>query len=1471
MNSSQSPQKSAIGQSKAPASQVARRKRLTIVGFTMVVVIIPFCLYYLFFVTSQTTYFSKRNFRVLAGIGDHISSKIDNLGTNLVNVAKKAKQDKSDKTKVEGKDNSDIKQLERNQAATPAADVLKVKEAVKLVPDLKFDPVQYQPTAQTKPNSKARTALQVSNSNTGSSSGNPTPPGANTNTGSNGAAPEGQRPATSTVPATGSEPRVTLSVRPEKGSFWLYLEYHGAANALPADFPVKSDLNILFEPFVSRYVIDELYETRERLFDEVVVAEQETGRVIFERGPAGLKVVTLDSLLNNKGGKLDLKLADQSSSLADVQIAGADYKLFLQPVRLTLSAATDDNRSGVRWVVCGLTRTDHFRDATFAVSYTLLIILAFVVSLAVLSWPLLKLKLMGAKDRVRHADLVLTLFSALVGTALVTFILLDLHTYLSLNDAADRHLEKLSEDIKSNFQKELVSALGQLRNLNLEIVTLAQKEQSGALRDLGDSITSPNVKSNCSSTPLLSSRANILGDGVDWKTAPYPYFNTVTWADPSGQQRIKWTTRSETTFFLDMSGRQFFKDTKDGNLWKLCPPGSDCDYTLQSVRSRNTGENVAVIATGVPGSPWVSTLDTRLLSLMGPVLPVGYGFAVVDNRGQVLFHSDEVKNLEEEFFAECENDRWLRAAVLARTDRLIDTNYLGKGHRMYVSPLAGTPWTLVAFVDKRMARTINLEVITLSFVLYLIFAASVSAVISLICLVRMIVVSAKYLPGQGDGIRWLWPDRKRARRYGLLIMSYALIGCVFALASIVASGLFLAICCVVLPLLAALLWWLILVKDPPARAVIKAIVKLRNVNRIVTGRLSYRTRYTIAIAGFLALASVLPAAGFFQIAHNFEMRLMVKHGQVSIARALEQRTQRVASQYGSIKIGGQGEQSLLPDSKEKVAFLKQRLEASSSKPNLDVYDSFFFDTTRLDTSQAQFDQETICTLDCWLLDARPLYDQSCVESQGLAAGASSDGLWRWKRDRDRHILLAKDKDGRNGEPSVVLMSSIPSILAPNSLGSWLRLILSLVLVVVLPYGLVRFVARRFFLLDMDLPPCVATLPHVTGLVRNYVLLRSPIAASGDESDRNKSYVSDLRSVRVWSEWTKEITSKPADLPVVLNNFEHCMDDPVANREKLLAIEHLLKSEKRVVVASTIDPLSFPLTPKPAGQAAANNGKIETGPSEPAALEGKQNGAADLKIEYHSSVPFSVAVAGKQNGSVDVNEQAPVPYLSETDIQARWAELFANFRTVCASDNSTPKFVRENPEFVDILKTKKPWRYIEGIGKGIVKNWSLHGKNSRDPAKIEELISEVAEQAQPYHQALWNTCSEGQRCTLIHLAQDGMISPKNKHVRRLVKRGLVARDPGLRLMDESFRRFVNSVSHEQDVEGWRQQEGGSAWQLLRAPLLLILAGVALFLFITQKDNYDSTISFMSAIAAGIAALFRLLGMFQKDKGGSAIQS
>lgn len=1427
----------------------ARRKQFSILGLTMIIVVVPFCLYYFFFVSSQTSYYSNRNFRVLAAIGGHMSRKIDSLAINLVNLAKKVSKDKP-------------KATDEKNAGESKNNAERVKNAASLVPDFKEGKVTYAPL-QT---SRAETAAPREKRKPDSKHVSPV------------ATPNVNRPATP-EPARGIE-AVTLSFKEANGSSWAHFEYPSPYSDLPGKFSFTGELKKYFEPFVVRYVINELNEQKERLFDQVLVADQD-GKVIFELGASALSVATLDSLLNAKGEKVEFKPNDQSTSLADVQLAGAAYKLFVQPVTLGRSGLSDGKKQEIRWVVCGLTRTDNFRSASFAAPYTVLIFFVFVVLAAVLCWPLLKLKLLGPKDRLRRADLVMTLVSALMGTALMTFIVLDVYLYGSFASTFDGQLNDLSTKIKGNFKKELSAALTQLQDLNEKI------KQEGTLNDLDleDSKQSKSgVESVDESNLKTIGRPDILADPV---VGSYPYFNSVTWMDSKGRQRVKWTARKWTTAFLDVSDRPFFKDTKEGKFWKLTDSG--LDYRVASVDTKNTGQNVAVITTPAPQESWVSGMDTKLLSLMGTVLPAGYGYAVVDSSGNVLFHSDEVKNLEEQFFVECDNDRWLRAAVLSRLDRHIDTNYLGHGHRMYVSALDGTPWTLIVFVDQQMARTINLEVVTLSIVLYLLFVVTVVGLVSLVCVARIVLFSGRYIPTRGNWVSWLWPVPERAARYERLIYAYAVMALFFAVGLAVGGGPLVA-CCVLLPLVGGVTWWWVMRDKPHAHAAgdkgaiaesgpeksetdKPGIINQSSPQEPKSGSAPpHRTRYAIAFAGLLVVVSALPAWGFFLIAHNFELRLAIKREQVSIAKALEKRTELVSRHYSSIKTG-------IPNDN----FIQNRL--GPSKSNWDVYDSFLFGTTHPELPRRQSDKdsaskdpassplpkETPGVLDWLLLEWRPLYNQSCLESQGLAAVASSDPLWRWSTDPQDNIVLTKDRDGRQNDPSISLSSGLPVLGFPDNRWTWGSLVAAAFLLLMV-YGVVRFVARRFFLLDMELPECV-DFAQAKASPGSYVLLRSPRTANGNKWDKDRYCVADLREEKVWPELTETLKFTSTAVRVVLDNFEHRMHDPAANLEKLRAIESLLKSGRRVAVVSTVDPLCFSLTPEPGAKAAGDNGKVDN-TSGPVRLEGKQNGAADVKIECHSPGPFSVAIEGKQNGAADGNGKAPAVYLPRTDLGAQWTELFANFATVCVSDDSPSGLVKNQSNLGDPLGLKQPLNGVEPSAQqpGVRKDGTLKLDEECDLAEHEERLSEAVEQARPHHQALWMTFSEGQRCTLIHLAQDGMVGPKNKHLRRLAKRGLVICDPPLRLKDESFRRFVISVSREHDIEAWRHQEGGSAWEMLKTPLLVILVSLALFLFVTQKDIYESAISVVSAVTGGIALLFRLLGMFSgRDKGASPIQS
>src|SRR5262249_36951230 len=151
-------------------------------------------------------------------------------------------------------------------------------------------------------------------------------------------------------------------------------------------------------------------------------------------------------------------------------------------------------------------------------------------------------------------------------------------------------------------------------------------------------------------------------------------------------------------------------------------------------------------------------------ALIDTVTVPGFGFAVINGDGRVLFHSDPEHNLSEDFFVESDGSRRLKALVSARHEECADIKYWGDDHRACVTPLElstgtgspialfGAPWTLVTFYDKDLARTVNVEWLVIVVVLLTLYAGVYLA----ICLVVLLLRPKYRAP-------WLWPDPTRSR------------------------------------------------------------------------------------------------------------------------------------------------------------------------------------------------------------------------------------------------------------------------------------------------------------------------------------------------------------------------------------------------------------------------------------------------------------------------------------------------------------------------------------------------------------------------------------------------------------------------------------------------------------------------------------------------------------------------------------
>jgi hypothetical protein len=97
------------------------------------------------------------------------------------------------------------------------------------------------------------------------------------------------------------------------------------------------------------------------------------------------------------------------------------------------------------------------------------------------------------------------------------------------------------------------------------------------------------------------------------------------------------------------------------------------------------------------------------------------------------------------------------------------------------------------------------------------------------------------------------------------------------------------------------------------------------------------------------------------------------------------------------------------------------------------------------------------------------------------------------------------------------------------------------------------------------------------------------------------------------------------------------------------------------------------------------------------------------------------------------------------------------------------------------------------------------------------------------------------------------------LRRLIARGLVHRDPNLRLFSETFRRYViAAAAREHLVARNRKTRGASTWDALRVPFFVIIVSFLLLLVTTQKDLMTTTTALVTALTTGIPAVMKLIG-------------
>src|SRR5215510_6130878 len=72
----------------AMETKTSRLSRAMLIGITLIILLVPFGLYYLLYVSSQQAYFIKRTHRSLAQIAGQVASRFDSLQEVISNAGK---------------------------------------------------------------------------------------------------------------------------------------------------------------------------------------------------------------------------------------------------------------------------------------------------------------------------------------------------------------------------------------------------------------------------------------------------------------------------------------------------------------------------------------------------------------------------------------------------------------------------------------------------------------------------------------------------------------------------------------------------------------------------------------------------------------------------------------------------------------------------------------------------------------------------------------------------------------------------------------------------------------------------------------------------------------------------------------------------------------------------------------------------------------------------------------------------------------------------------------------------------------------------------------------------------------------------------------------------------------------------------------------------------------------------------------
>lgn len=1111
--------------------------------------------------------------------------------------------------------------------------------------------------------------------------------------------------------------------------------------------------------------------------------------IIYQNLDSEIRLLNLDSLIFDSHGL-------SKSGVRKVRIGDIEYALY----SCWVSFARDDEL-----FICSLEDVSELKAEAYAVEPWIIVNLVTITVLLFLGMPLLKLIVMNEVERLQISNVMLGGISIVVGFSFITLgITFTWHSNGEHYTTLDKHLSELSSAVRSGF-------LSELKAIRKELFASADKKPSWETVQSSDQGRATNSRY-------------------------YPIYNEIAWADSTGAIKRMWSSNEQAQLMVSLpnvNSRRYFQAALKGDLWSSPDSCALPPFYIEFVRSILDGQFQAVVSNSYRDDTCaVIGISTKLFSCQYSIFPPGFEVCIIDDDGEVMYHSTAEKSLQENFLDESGNRLELMSAIKARTSSYMSVTYDKRRYRIFAHPIEGVPLHMLVMYPLDLYKTPLVMTVWYAFVLIgaLFFIMVVHALLLYVITYRPTKLKIKrYF------LSWLRPRSAEGYRDkyvkslsgGILLLTFELVVMFFPVTKedvigVIVSpvllfafqymlypgreeldgefgsgrnvrrflrttaALILMINCAVVILFGTngRTFWMFLFQVISICLLLFPTTRFfAKIERFVFPHWGYRKLFLYSSMVWVTSVSVIPVLYFYKLAYREEYRIWTRSISLAAVRSFDAREKLLDGfkqrfQKDEVKRYGNYQGA--------TGILSIRL-ISKSPDNLPVAKDSFYESV--------------------LFEISPSFDSTTKFSAAYVFRNSADLTWQSKGECI-DTLYYRPRNGCEG--AIISAARVPDFMNINY--SSATFVLAILVTLIFAFRVVRFLLRRVYGFEVikSIDECNITPDYFElreNIGKNFFLVGVPYCGKGRLLEEFASRTR-FRVLRI--NLQTQINSLPAyqgQSVVVIEHFEFGINNHELNKTRLRVLqEYQARPNVHIILSSAVQP--------------------------------------GVILDYYER---KVQLVEHLKDRVEFR----IEYLEYKHALRYWRSVLGGYLVLYIPLKPQGKIDRTNLIEAECMHgTFLPKLYSH------LANQSIGSFSER-----EDFILKVEEMAEVYYQSIWNSFSKNEKRLLHDLAVDRYVNIKNLPVIRvLLQKGVLVMVDSLRIFNKSFNNFVLSVVRD-DEEMMMQSEvrRKGSWSAVQMSLILIFLSVALFISFAQKDVLQHLNAIMTAIGGVTALVLRFGGL------------